>query len=202
MALLNNRYIWVESESVDRSIETSDHPVEKGVQLTDNVKRTPITLSLKGAIVGKNAKKTLDYLVSCMNKGKPVKYSGVNKFTRTMIIESINTDNTYKIMGGYSVDIKIREIRIAQNNYKKKTKSKTNSKTKNGTKQVKQNKKGAVYHVVKKGENASTIAKKYKSLGCTLSFIIKNNNNTKVLSKKGDWKTMRIGAKVLVGYRK
>ena len=54
---------------------------------------------------------------------------------------------------------------------------------------------------LKKGECASTIAKKYKSIGCTLSFIMKNNNNTKVLSKKGDWRTMKIGAKVLVGYK-
>lgn len=202
MALLNNKYIWVETESTQRSVETSDHPVEKGVQLTDNVRRAPLELSLKGEIVGKNAKQTLDYFVSCMNKGTPVKYSGVNKFTRTMLITNINTDNTYKIMGGYAVDLSIREVRVAKSAYtKKKAKSKTNTKTKNGTKQVKENKKGPVYHVVKKGECASTIAKKYKSIGCTLSFIMKNNNNTKVLSKKGDWRTMKIGAKVLVGYK-
>ena len=50
MALINNNYVFVESESVNCDVESTSHPVEKGVELTDHIRRKPTTISISGKI--------------------------------------------------------------------------------------------------------------------------------------------------------
>lgn len=79
--------------------------------------------------------------------------------------------------------------------------SSTGTKTSSGTKQVTNGKGTAVYHTVKKGNTIYTLVNKnYKSLGKSVSWVI--NNNPKAFSKKNDPKTLKIGAKLLMGYKK
>ncbi len=40
MALINQIYVFVETEEVKRDTQISDHPVEEGIDLTDQVKRS------------------------------------------------------------------------------------------------------------------------------------------------------------------
>lgn len=76
----------------------------------------------------------------------------------------------------------------------------TNAKTNGGTQQVQKGKGTAVYHTVKKGETVwGLVNNKYKSLGKSCQWVI--NNNPKAFSKKGDAKTLKIGAKLLMGYK-
>lgn len=79
--------------------------------------------------------------------------------------------------------------------------SSTASKKNSGTQQVNKSKKTtAVYHKVKKGDTVySLVTKKYKSLGKTTSWVI--SNNPKAFSRKGDPTTLKIGAKLLMGYK-
>lgn len=51
MAILNGMYIFVEDESINRDVEITSHPVEKGIDISDSVKIKPVTVSLKGKIV-------------------------------------------------------------------------------------------------------------------------------------------------------
>lgn len=51
MALINGVYIHVVDESVDRSMQMSEHSVETGVDVTDHVKPEAVELSLSGYIV-------------------------------------------------------------------------------------------------------------------------------------------------------
>ena len=44
MALIDNYYVHVEEEEATLSSEVTQHPVETGIKVTDNVKRQPITL--------------------------------------------------------------------------------------------------------------------------------------------------------------
>ena len=52
MALINDIYIFVESEDVARETSISSHPVEEGIDLTDHVRQSPLVLSLSGELVG------------------------------------------------------------------------------------------------------------------------------------------------------
>ena len=78
--------------------------------------------------------------------------------------------------------------------------SSTNSKTNSGTKQTTSGNSKAVYHKVKKGNTIWTLVNKnYKSLGKSVNWVISNNPNA--FSKKGDPKTLKVGVKLLMGYK-
>lgn len=78
--------------------------------------------------------------------------------------------------------------------------SSTKAKTNSGTQQVKTGKKTAVYHKVKKGNTVyNLVNKNYKSLGKTVNWVIKNNPNA--FSRKNDPTTLKVGAKLLMGYK-
>lgn len=51
MARLNEFYIFVKEEKKSRGVDVTSHPVEKGLDITSNVKRKAVTLSLEGVIV-------------------------------------------------------------------------------------------------------------------------------------------------------
>lgn len=51
MALINDIYIFIEDESLNTEVESTTHPVENGVDITDHVQRKATTLSVKGKIV-------------------------------------------------------------------------------------------------------------------------------------------------------
>lgn len=77
----------------------------------------------------------------------------------------------------------------------------TSGKTNAGTKQVKSTStKKAVYHTVKRGDTVwALVNKSYKNLSTTVNAVIKNN--PKAFSKKGDASTLKVGAKLLMGYK-
>lgn len=76
----------------------------------------------------------------------------------------------------------------------------TNGNTNAGTQQVQTGNGKAVYHTVKKGDTVwRLVNKQYKNLGKTISWVIKNNPNA--FSRKGDATSLRIGKKLLVGYK-
>lgn len=204
MALINNLYVFVEDEDVGREIDATEHPVEKGINITDHVNPKAITVSLRGRIVGSNAANTIQLLQTMMRTGVLVKYVGRSTMSNA-IITSFNTSHPNTIHGGCSFTCEIKQVRIAQSAYKANKNTKTATKSKTGTQQktVKSTSK-AVYHTVKKGDTvwALVAASKgpYKSLGMSCDEVMKNNPNA--FSRKGDFRTLKIGAKLLVGYRK
>ena len=72
MATINNLYVFVEDESLEHDVESTSHPVEKGVDLTDHIQRKPIVITIKGKIVDHNGAKASDIL----NKIKQLQLSG------------------------------------------------------------------------------------------------------------------------------
>lgn len=169
MALLNEHYIFVQDEDVQRGVKVSEHPVEKGVNITDNVKREAVVIKIKGEIVGANAAATLSAITTLHQKGKYVKYIGRNVINNA-IISSFNTSHPNTIHGGCSFDMEIKEIRIAKSAYTGKSK-----KTKGGTKQkTKKSKKPKTYKV-KKGDTLWKIATKYYGAGKHYTKIAKKN---------------------------
>ena len=113
MALLNNYYIFVIDEDVKRGVSVSEHPVETGLNITDNVKREPITINLTGEIVGSNAASVLKNITALHQTGKYVKYVGRN-ILNNAIISSFDTSHPNTIYGGCSFTMELKEIRVAK----------------------------------------------------------------------------------------
>lgn len=192
MALINNHYIFVESEEVQHNIEVSIHPVEKGIDITDHVKRVPMILSLSGKFIGKDADSIIEAIKALHDKGKLVKYIGINVLSQAQIL-SFTTTHSNQIMGGCEFNMELKEVRFAKSSYQNK---KTKETTKAGTQQIESKKTGKVYHTVKKGETAYSIGKKYASYGSSMNFIVKNNPDAP--KKRGDWTTLQISTKLWV----
>ena len=173
MALLNDYYIFVQDEDVKRGVSISSHPVESGLNITDNVKRNPMVVSITGEIVGKNAAKNLEKITALHQKGKYVKYVGRN-ILKNAVITSFDTSHPNTIYGGCSFAMEITEIRVA----KTPLVNKSNQKTKSGTQQVvKKSNTTTKTYTVKKGDTLWAIAKTYYGNGASYPKIAEANKD-------------------------
>lgn len=200
MAKLNGLYIFVVDEEMNYGVEVTSHVVEKGIELTDHVKRKGVTLALTGEIVGKNAASVLNKIKSMHQSGTLCKYVGRTALSNCVIAE-FSTSHPHNIWGGCSFSMTLKEIRTASTSYKQ---QKTKQTKKTGTQQVKQqSKKTNVYHTVKKGDTiwALVAAGKapYKKYGVTCDDVMRMNPNA--FSRPGDFRTLKVGAKIIVGQR-
>lgn len=120
MALINNYYIHVVDEKVETSVESSAHPVESGIVITDTVKPNPKTIDISGMIVDAGSYKAseiISALEKFMRSGSLVKYSGQN-IVSNMQIQSFNHSHPNTVFGGCEFDITLKEVRFAQPSYK------------------------------------------------------------------------------------
>lgn len=197
MATLNGTFVFVESEQISHLVETTNHAVEKGADLTDHVNYKGFELSLTGQIVGKNYEDTLAALKEMQRTGTLVKYVGTEAFSG-MMITSFDREKSNEIAGGCKFTMKLKKVRIAQSPYKKKSAGKTDG----GTKQKSKNSTSTyVYHTVKKGDTVWALVNgPYKSLGSSCNDIMKWNPSA--FSRKGDFRTLQIGKKLKMGVRK
>lgn len=171
VALINNIYVFVETEDVSRSVSITEHSVESGLDISDNVKRNAVTLSIKGAIVGENAKKTVIEIEKLLNSGKYARYVGGDFAFSNAVIKEFKTTKSNKYWGGYEFDMEIKEIRVAKASYKSVSKS-----LKGGTSQVKKSSTSSKkYHTVKRGDCLWAIARKYYGSGSQYPKIVKAN---------------------------
>lgn len=205
IALINNIYIFVKDESVTHNITSVTHPVEEGIDLTDHVIAGAQEISLSGKIVGDGAASTVSAIVQMQKKGTLVSYIGRNYASNYQVI-SFNTSHPNTVSGGCDFDMVLREVRIASSPYKvdKNTAAAgttpTKSVTKTGMQQIQANSTASgVYHTVKSGETAYSIAQKYSSQGATVKSIMESNASAPLVA--GDWSTLQVGTKILVADR-
>lgn len=119
MATINNIYVFVESESLNRSTKIPQHAVEKGLPITDNVREEAKTISLTGKIVDTTTLSAADILTkieALRTSGSLIKYSGRN-VAGNFLIRSFNTTHPNTIYGGASFSMELVEVRIAQSSY-------------------------------------------------------------------------------------
>lgn len=131
MALLNNLYIHVVDEQHTCAIDSTSHPVEKGLDITDTIQARPKELSLSGKITDAGNMKATDVIKKIeklMKKGSLIKYRGRRKLTN-MQIQSFNHSHPYTNSGGCDFDMVLKKVRIAKSAYKAKGKNKKSSTT-------------------------------------------------------------------------
>ena len=119
MATINNIYVLVESEDIDRSTQVPQHPTETGYPITDNVKKEPKPLSISGKIADTKtlkAKEIIEKLEAFQDKGSLVKYVGVN-ILGNYLIKNFHTTEDSKNWGGANFDMELVEVRIAKSAY-------------------------------------------------------------------------------------
>lgn len=124
MALINNLYVLVTSESIDHSAEIPSHPTESGLTFSDFVHKQPINLSISGQIVRvpngkvKNAADIISKLETYQKKGNLITYVGKCGKIPQLLIESFNVEHNNKISGGASFDMTLKQIRVANKAYR------------------------------------------------------------------------------------
>lgn len=176
MAYINQYYLYVDGdgESTNRSVSISDHPVEEGMVITDNVKRDPLEISVSGKIVGADAETVKTNIEAFMNRGSYVKYIGKEILSNAVIL-SFSTSREIEMDGGMSFDMTIREIRVAQSAYRDVATGKT---VKSGTQQIVRNN-STVYHTVKNGDTLYSLSLMY--YGSDISYVKLYEANSTVI---------------------
>ncbi|MED3779406.1 LysM domain-containing protein [Heyndrickxia sporothermodurans] len=147
-------------ESFTNSVDVTSYPVEKGLPITDGVKRQPKTFSISGHILAKthsDAMKVYNALEKKQNSGTIVTYVG-RTTAKNVIITSMNPSFNSSIANGMDISINLQEIRIAKSPYvkKKTTKKQSGKKSKSNKKKSKK-----VYHKVKRGDTYWGLSRKY-----------------------------------------
>lgn len=221
MAFIDDLYIFVEDEQMQDDVETSQHSVEKGLPTTDTVKRTPIEISLTGAVVdykvgGKTyqAGTTLSQIRAKKNAGALITYSGRN-YGGNFQIKTLSTGHNNKIAGGATFNMTLQQCNIATNAY---VPPKESSIKDGGNQQVDKGRNKEVWYTVKKGDCVWTLVVEKKVNGkwakadyanlkriggvsgmSACNWVLKKNPHA--FSRKNDFRTLQIGAKILLGTR-
>lgn len=201
MAKLNGLYIFVVDEDVSYGVEVTEHTVETGIEISDHVKRKGVALSLNGEIVGKNAASVLSKIKQMHQQGVLCSYTGRTTLSNCLITE-FSTSHPHTVWGGCEFSMTLKEIRTASTSYNSSSKSKDTQKT--GTQQTeKKSTSEYVYHTVKNGDTIWALVAAsnapYKQYGLSCDEVMKLNSSA--FSRAGDFRTLQIGEKIIVGKR-
>lgn len=189
-------YVHVTKESWGKDTDATEHSVEKGNPLVDHIKPGSPTLSLTGVITGTNYKAIRTILNKWQDSGRTLRYIGDGIYT-SCYIASLSTDKTKDIANGLSFSMDLKKFRIAKSSYtKKKAKSKKNATTSAGTQSVEKNSTTTTQsYTVKAGDTIYALLNgPYASCSKTAQEIM--DANPGAFSKKGDFRTLQIGARL------
>lgn len=103
----------VYSEKPERSVKTTDHPVESGEPIVDHVEKQAYVLNITGIITGPDAAARVRKLEQFQDSGKPLLYVHRNSVSN-VIIEMFNSVHDSNTAGGLSFTMKLKRIRIAK----------------------------------------------------------------------------------------
>lgn len=174
MALINNIYIFVETEDIDNSVEIVTHPVESDeIPTTSAIRKQPVTIGLKGYAVDTDsmtAKEAVEKIRELQNRGSLIDYVGAAGVFSNYQIESF--PNTYSNRSGIAIDITLKQVRIVKKTASNKPKPITTVKTTPAVGDLVQFLGGYVYYA---SDAIKHSAKREKSV-CKLTKISKLSN--------------------------
>ena len=117
MALINEIEIHVINEHLTYANQVSEHPIENEANITDHVKKQPISFELTGIVVdglgGKTAGTIKEAIKGFMDKAEVVKYSGRNAVSMCLIT-NFATDHDAEIANGFRFTMSLRILQRAK----------------------------------------------------------------------------------------
>ncbi|UHA71937.1 LysM peptidoglycan-binding domain-containing protein [Paenibacillus sp. 481] len=134
--MLGKTPLFVTMEEPQYGVTVSEHNVEKGAPITDHIQKEHTTLRLEGMLLGLDAAKLRQDLVTSMERGQILRYSGRNLFKGCMIT-SLSTAHDYSIANGMTFSMMLRQVQLVKPEFTKlppKVKVRLNKKKKGGTK--------------------------------------------------------------------
>lgn len=191
MALINDMYVFVNTEDVTREVTASSHPVEEGVDLTDHVRKSPLVLSLTGEIVGAGYEDDIARIEQMQKDGELVEYAGVNVLS-DVLVTKFTTTHDGAIHGGCQFTMELREIRIAASPY-------VTGSGNSATQQIEEapapaaQEPAARTHTVKSGDTLSGLARTYYGKASLFPQIFNANRD-----KLSDPDKIRVGQVLVI----
>ncbi|RJG24216.1 LysM domain-containing protein [Paenibacillus thiaminolyticus] len=147
------------SEEPEYSVQVSSHNIEKGGMVTDHVQRETVSLHLEGLLIGPQASNYRHRLVTAMNEGKLLQYSGRNMLLNC-VITSLRTTHDNSIANGMSFAMTLKQVNLVKIAYDKlppKRKAAVKPKSRSGKRNTAYRPKPDV-HVVRHGQSIKDIA--------------------------------------------
>ncbi|TDL58064.1 LysM domain-containing protein [Paenibacillus dendritiformis] len=151
------------SEEPEYSVQVSSHNIEKGGMVTDHVQRETVSLHLEGLLIGPQASNYRHRLVTAMNEGKLLQYSGRNMLLNC-VITSLRTTHDNSIANGMSFAMTLKQVNLVKIAYDKlppKRKAAVKPKSRSGKRNTAYRPKPDV-HVVRNGQSIKDIATYYR----------------------------------------
>lgn len=116
MALINDIYIFVETEDIEESVEIVTHPVESDeIPTTSGIRKQPTSISLQGYAVDTEimtAQEVISKLRELHKKGSLIDYVGASGSYSNYLIESFPKSYSNK---GVDINITLKQVRIVKN---------------------------------------------------------------------------------------
>ncbi len=106
---INNVY----DEKPQRSVKTTDHPIEGGDNITDHTEREPDSMSISGVVVGLSAANRLNRLDQYMKNSELLTYVYRN-LKKNVIIKSFESTHDAEVANGFKFSMTLKEIRVAK----------------------------------------------------------------------------------------
>lgn len=151
------------SEEPEYSVQVSSHNIEKGGMVTDHVQRETVSLHLEGLLIGPQASNYRHRLVTAMNEGKLLQYSGRNMLLNC-VITSLRTTHDNSIANGMSFAMTLKQVNLVKIAYDKlppKRKAAVKPKSRSGKRNTAYRPKPDV-HVVRHGQSVKDIGTYYQ----------------------------------------
>ena len=180
MAKIGKVYIdTVYEEKIDKDMNVTTHPIEKGENVGDHVERKSRTLDISGVFVGSDTSARRAKIEQYMNSGEVLTFINKNKMSN-LVIEKFEQTHDTDVKRGFKFKMSLVQVRFATKSTLQKKKQ-TKKKTSGGQKQASTKKKTTPtkIYVVKKGDSLSKIAQ--KQLGNANKWPDIYNKNKKVI---------------------
>jgi nucleoid-associated protein YgaU len=186
----------VYSEDRDKKVNSTDKPIENGLNITDHTEKEPVKFKISGVCTGSDATTRLQKLETYANEGKRLTYVG-RYYTTNLIIESISTRKDVEVADtAYKFDIDLKQTTIVKAAVYSNKKPATKGKTSAGKKQPASKGPSKRYYVVKKGDSLSRIAQKYYGHSTKTYYMKIYNANKKIIGSSPE--KIKVGMKLLI----
>ncbi len=159
-SFLNGHGIVVTSEDSSLDVTIPQHRIEKGIKIADHVEREPIVVKISGVLT-RPTPAHLEGVVEAFYRweeiGRLNTYEG-RRIYKNMLMHGLRINATPKMLNGYEISFTLEEMDVADQSY---IPPQAKSLSASGQQQTKNQKTGAIYHTVKKGDTYWGLSKKY-----------------------------------------